>query len=187
MIKTCLPVAFLALLVGCASAQPNAFDRTLFHVTTQKVEVVLLRTNVTATATNIVAVPGYIEIPHYEPRQEVLSGLNAAGQATGTAFPLAAPIIGLIGAAYAAWAEIRNKQKAKLNGSLAQSLEVGRETIKAVAGEAAEQRFVDHVESNQVSSGVKDIAAKVSATTVNKLEAKAAAEDVVKPVAENKP
>lgn len=177
-------IALLTVLVGCASAQPSAFERGIYNVTTQRVEVVVLRTNVTATATNIVAVPAFIEIPILNPRETVVGGIQTAGQVGATfGLPWLTPVLGLLGGLYAWWAEYRNSRKKKTLTAFGQHIETAREVIKLQPGGVAmEERFMDSIQSEQVKAGVKSEAAEVASNRVDTMEARESAASVSKTV-----
>lgn len=178
--KTLLAVLFLASLIGCAHGQPSAFERTIYNVTTQRVEVVVLRTNVTATSTNVVAVPSIIEIPVLEPKPAVTSGIVTASGVAGTfGIGWAGALGTLLASLYAGWAEYRNSRKKRTLTTFAQNIETAREVIKLQpGGVATEARFMDVVKSDQVKAGVKSDAADIAETRVDTQEAKETAASV---------
>lgn len=180
MIKPLCCFAFLTLIIGCASAQPTAFERGIYDVSTQHVEVLVLRTNVTATATNVIAVPATIELQRLNPNPKVIAGIQTAGQMGATfGIPWLTPVLGLVGGLYAWWAEYRNSRKAKANGVLTNNVQVARETILATAGANTEREYVDAIKSSQVKAGVNDDIATIKESKVDEKEAREEAASVV--------
>lgn len=183
--------AALALLTfaGCAHGQPTAFERGIYDVTTQRVELVTLKTNyvllpgtTNLVPTAIVTVTNYGEAYHYTTKPVVTSTISTASGVAGTfGFGWAGALGTLIASALAGWAQYRSSRRAKLNKSLGQSLETSREIMKLQPGGAArEARFMESVKSDQVKAGVKADAADLANTKVDTMEAKETAATVSK-------
>lgn len=176
VLKPFLAVVLPFLIVGCASgAPPNATERFLYNVTTQRVEVVVLRTNITPTSTNVVAVPAFIEIPQLDTKESVITGVQTGGAVASTfgfggGGIIASLVLSILGA-YAGWKNTRLK---KLAATMVQNIATGRETILAVAGPVTEAQFVESIASAQVKAGVK---AEAAAVMDNKVDTKEARED----------
>lgn len=181
VLKPFLAVVLPLLIAGCASgAPPNAAERFLYNVTTQRVEVVVLRTNITPTATNVVAVPAFIEIPILDTKEGVATGVQTAGAMASTfgfggGGIIASLVLSILGA-YAGWKNTRLK---KLAATMGQNIATGRETILATAGPATEAEYVEAIKSAQIKAGVKAEAEAIVDNKVDAKEARFEAESVV--------
>lgn len=189
MLKPFCCLAFLSIFVGCASsAPPTRIESALFSVQTNWITNIFNVVQVNPSnnvITNTITLTNVEPRYHFEPKQATLDTISTASSVATTSGVGWAGLAGtFIASLLYGWAEYRNSRKSKLNTSLAQSIEVGRETIKAVGGLAMEARYVEQVKSEQASAGVKVAASTVSAGAVNTVEAKASAEDVVKPITE---
>lgn len=172
----------LGLLVGCATAQPTATERALYHVSTNWVtnisQVAQMDTN--RVVTNIVLHTNVFATYDLHPRESVISAVQAGGAvATTFGFGLGGIIATLLLGAYGSWITWRNSRNAKTAKVFSNNVEVGKAVINVVAGPATEAQYVDAIKSAQVKAGVKDMAAAIVDNNVDTKEARFEAESVV--------
>lgn len=183
--KASLSVLFLTVLVGCAAGSPpSAFERSIYNIQTQVVEIVTWRTNAVIHGTNatiyVNPVTNHAEVYDRIPKESVVTGIQTGGQiATTFGFGLGGIIASLVLGAYGAFATWQNNRKKKSMEVLTNNVEVGHETILATAGAAVAAQFIEAIKSAQVKAGVKREIAAVVDSRVDKKEAKFEAESVV--------
>lgn len=186
VMKSLLPAFTIVLLVSCAhGSPPSAFERSIYDIRTQLVEVVVMQTNFVIQGTNGTyhyrPVTNYAETYERIPKESVVTGIQTGGAiATTFGFGLGGIIATLVLGAYGAWATWSNQRKAKLNKTLGQNIETSFETIKLVTkGTVVSDKLQEEIKAQQVDAGVKEMAKEIVDAHVNTVKARESAERVV--------